>query len=88
MNTTQKTNDGVTRTLLITWDESRCSGMVSSSCSTSDTRRVTVATNPVIHHGRKNWIEITTSVHIYDHFVTQVFVTVNQVMVATVKLSK
>jgi hypothetical protein len=61
MNTTQKTNDGVTRTLLITWDESMCSGMARSSCSTSDTRRVTIAANPVIHHGRKNWIEITTN---------------------------
>ena len=29
-----------------------CSGMVSSSCSTSDTRRVNLVTNPVISHER------------------------------------
>jgi hypothetical protein len=73
MNTTKKTNDRVTRTLLITWDESRCYGMVSSSCSSNDTRRVTIATNPVIHHGRKNWIEITTNGKYLRSFVTQVF---------------
>jgi hypothetical protein len=30
--------------------ELRCSGRVSSSCSTSDTRRVNLVTNPVISH--------------------------------------
>ena len=35
---THKTKDRVTRTPLKTGDELRCSGMVSSSCSTSDTR--------------------------------------------------
>ena len=34
-----KTKDRVTRTLL--GDDLRCSGMVSSSCSTSGTRRMT-----------------------------------------------
>jgi len=40
---THKTKDRVTRTPLKTGDELRCSGRLSSSCSTSDTRRV----NPV-----------------------------------------
>ena len=30
--------------------ELRCSGRVSSSCSTSDTRRVNLVTNPVTSH--------------------------------------
>jgi hypothetical protein len=37
---TYKTKDRVTRTPLKTGDELRCSGRVSSSCSTSDNRRV------------------------------------------------
>jgi hypothetical protein len=37
---THKTKDRVTRTPLRTGGELRCSGMVTSSCSTSDTRRV------------------------------------------------
>jgi len=39
-NTTQKTKDRATRTPPKTGGELRCSGKVSSSCSTSDTRRV------------------------------------------------
>ena len=38
---TYKTKDRVTRTPLITGSEIRCSGRLSSSCSTSDTHRVT-----------------------------------------------
>jgi hypothetical protein len=49
-NTTLKTKDRVTRTPLRTGSELRFSGMVSSSCSTSGTRRVTLVTNPVISH--------------------------------------
>jgi hypothetical protein len=49
-NTTQKTKDRTTRTPLKTWDELRYSGRVSSSCSTSGTRRLTLVTNPVISH--------------------------------------
>ena len=45
-----KTKDRVTRTPLKTRGELRCSGRVSSSCSTSDTRRVNLVTNPVISH--------------------------------------
>jgi arylamine N-acetyltransferase len=47
---THKTKDRVTRTLLKTGDELRCSGRISSSCSTSGTRRVNLVTNPVISH--------------------------------------
>ena len=45
---TYKTKDRVTRTPLNTGGEFRCSGRVSSSCSTSSTRRVNLVTNPVI----------------------------------------
>jgi len=45
-NTTQKTKDRATRTPLKTGDQLMCSGRVGSSCFNSDTRRVTVATNP------------------------------------------
>ena len=45
---TYKTNDRVTRTLVKTGGELRCSGRVRSSCSTSGTRRVNLVTNPVI----------------------------------------
>ena len=45
---TYKTKDRVTRTSLKTRGELRCSGRVSSSCSTSGTRRVNLVINPVI----------------------------------------
>jgi hypothetical protein len=45
---TYKTKDQVTRTPLKTGSELGCSGRVSSSCSTSDTRRFSLVTNPVI----------------------------------------
>ena len=35
-----------------------CFEMVSSSCSTSDTRRVNVAKNPVIHHAGGKDLEV------------------------------
>ena len=41
---TYTTKDRVTRTPLKTGGELRCSGMVSSSCSTSGTRRVNLVT--------------------------------------------
>ena len=47
---THKTKDRVTRTPLKTGNELRCSEKVSSSCSTSDTRRVNLVTTPVISH--------------------------------------
>ena len=45
---TYKTKDRVTRTPLKTGGELRCSGRVSSSCSTSGTHHVNLVTNPVI----------------------------------------
>ena len=47
---TYKTKDRVTRIPLKTGGKLRCSGRVSSSCSTSGTRRVNPSTNPVISH--------------------------------------
>jgi len=47
---THKTKDRVTRTQLVNGNEFRCSGRVSSSCSTSGTRRVNLVTNPLISH--------------------------------------
>ena len=44
---THQTKDRVTRTPLKTGGELRCSGRVSSSCSTSGTRCVNLVTNPV-----------------------------------------
>ena len=49
-NITQKTKDRATRTKLETEGELRCSGRVSSSCATCNTRRVTIVINPVISH--------------------------------------
>jgi hypothetical protein len=48
-NITHKTKGRVTRTPLKTEDELRCSGRVSSSCSTSYTRRLILVTNPDIN---------------------------------------
>jgi hypothetical protein len=47
---THKAKDRVTRTAIKTGAELRCSGKVSSSSSTSDTRRVNLDKNPVIIH--------------------------------------
>ena len=50
------------------------SGRVSSSCSTSDTRRVNLDTNPVISHERGKDRELFTISGIYPwSFVTQIF---------------
>jgi len=46
--TTQKTKDRGTQTSLNTEGEHRCSRMVSSCCSSSGTRRVTLVANPLI----------------------------------------
>jgi hypothetical protein len=45
-----KIKDRATRTPLKTGSKLGCSGRVGSSCSTCGTRRVTLATNPVISH--------------------------------------
>ena len=47
---TYKAKDRVTRAPLKTVGELRCSGRVSSSCTTSDIRRVNLVTNPEISH--------------------------------------
>jgi len=47
---THKAKVRVTRTPLKTGGELRCSRRVSSSCSTSGTRRVNLVRNPVISH--------------------------------------
>jgi hypothetical protein len=53
---TYKTKDRVTRNPLKTGGELSYSGRVSSSCSTSDTRRVDLVTNPMISHERYMFI--------------------------------
>ena len=71
---TYKTKDRVTRTPLKTGGELRSSGRVSSSCSTSDTRRVNQVTNPVISHERGKDREVFTTSRTYPwSFVTQIF---------------
>ena len=70
-----KTNDKDTRTLLKTGGEFRCSESVSSSCSTSGTRRFfTLAKNTVICHKRGKDLEVFTTGGIYPwSFATQIF---------------
>ena len=71
---TYKTKDRVTRTPLKTGDELRSSGRVSSSCSTSGTRRVNLVTHPVISHERGKDREVFTTSGTYPwSFVTQIF---------------
>ena len=71
---TYQTKDRVTQTPLKTVGELRCSGRVSSSCSTSDIRRVNLVTNPVIsREWGKNREVFTTSGTYPWSFVTQIF---------------
>jgi len=71
---TYKTKDQVTRTPLKTGGELRRSGRVSSSWSTSDTRRVNLVTNPMISHERGKDREVFTTCVTYPwSFVTQLF---------------
>ena len=71
---TYKTKDRVTRTQLKPGDELRCYGRVSSSCSTSDTRRVNLVTNKVISHERGKDREVLTTSETYPwSFVPQIF---------------
>ena len=49
-NDLHTTKDKATRTSLKSVGERRCSGRISSSCSTCGTCRVTLVTNPVIIH--------------------------------------
>jgi hypothetical protein len=71
---TYKTKDRLTRTPLKPGGELRCSGRVNSSCSTSDTRRVSLVTNPVISHERGKDQDVFTTRGTYPwSFVTQIF---------------
>ena len=88
-NIRQKTKDRATRTLLKPGGKLRCSGRISSSFSTFDIGRVTLVTNSVISHKwGKDRIVNTTSEHIRGHLWYWYPVTVNQVKVVTIKLSK
>jgi hypothetical protein len=66
--------------------ELRCSGRVGSSCSTKGIRRVNLVTNPVISR-EWGWC-FRQMEHIHGHLWHRYSITVNQVMVATVKFSK
>jgi hypothetical protein len=69
-----KTKDRVTRTPLKTGRELRCSRRVGSSCSTSETRRVNLVTNPVISLEWGNDREVLATSGTYPwSFVTQIF---------------
>ena len=65
---TYKTKDRVTRNPLKTGGEIRCSGRVISSCSTNDTRRVNLVTNPVISHllGKEREVLTTSCATFFD----------------------
>ena len=81
-----KTKDRVTRTPLKTGGELRCSGRVSSSCSTSDTRRVILVTNPMISHEWGRTGKCLQQVeNIHGHLWHRYSITVNQGMVSTRK---
>jgi hypothetical protein len=70
---THKTKDRVIQTPLNSGGELRCSGRASSSCSTGDTCRVNLVTNPVISLERgKNWEVFTSGTYPWS-FVTQIF---------------
>jgi hypothetical protein len=79
-----KTKDRVTRTPLKTGGERRGSGRVSSSCSTSDTRRVNLFTNPVTSQERRKDERTGKCLrqveHIRGHLWHRYSITVNQVM--------
>jgi len=71
---TYNTKDRVNRTPLKPGGELRCSGRVSSSCSTSGTRRVILVTYPVISRERGKDREVFTTSGTYPwSFVRQIF---------------
>jgi hypothetical protein len=69
-----KIKDRVTRTPLKIEDELMCSGRVSSSCSTSGTRRVNLVTNPV------------TSMFLFLSYFSSVICFINKELLLTQKL--
>jgi hypothetical protein len=70
---THKSKDRVARTPLKPGGELRCSGRVSSSWSTSGTRRVNLVTNPVMGHEWGKDLEVFTSGTYPWSFVTHIF---------------
>ena len=63
----------VTRTPMKSGVELRCSGRVDRSCSTSGTRRVNLATNPVISHEQGKDREVFSTIGTYPcSFGTQI----------------
>ena len=86
---TYKTKDRVKLNPLKTASEIRCSGRISSSCSNSDTRCVNLVTNQVISHAWGKDREVHTTSGTYPRsLVRRYSITVNQVIVASIKLSK
>ena len=83
---THRTKYQVTRIPLKTGSELMCPRKVSSSCSTSCTRRVNLVTNPVIS---SEWVITGKCLrqveHLHGHLWHRYSITVNQVMVPTVK---
>ena len=72
--TIYKTKDRVTRTPLKIEGELKCSGRVSSCCSTRDTRRINLVTYPVVSHKRGKDRDVFTTSGAYPWtFVTQIF---------------
>jgi short subunit dehydrogenase-like uncharacterized protein len=86
---TYKAKDRITRTPLKTEGELRCSGRISTSCSTSGIRRVNLVTNPVISRewGKDREVFMTSGTY-RGHLWHRYSIAVNQVMLATVKFSK
>jgi hypothetical protein len=71
---TYQAKDRIIRTPLKTGSELRCSGRVSSSCSTCGTRRVYLVTHPVIGHQWGRDREVLTTSGVYPWLiVTQIF---------------
>ena len=66
---THTTKDPATSTPLTTGGELRCSCREGSSCSTSDTRRVNLVTNPVISHewGKDREVFTTSGTYPWTH---------------------
>jgi len=66
-----------------------CPGSISSSCYMYGIRRGTLVTYPLISHKwEKDWIMIPETEHIRGHLWHRYSVSVNLVLVETVKLSK
>ena len=70
--------------------ELRLPGKISSFCSTSSIHPACCVINPVRSHegGRNDAIMVTTKTHYCGHLWHRHWVSVNQVMTATIKLSK